>query len=204
MKLYQIHQSGNCYRVRLMLGLLHLEAETIELNHEAGDLGRDSFRALNPLGEVPVLVDGEVCLRDSQAILVFLAARYGAPHWLPLEPGALARIQQWLSFAANEIQNGPRLARGIVRFRRAGDLPEALRKAQRALEHLDAHLANREWLETGSPTVADIACYPYVSRAADAGIDMRPYAALGRWLQRVERLPGFVTLEARMPNASSP
>jgi glutathione S-transferase len=199
MKLYQIHASANCYRVRLMLALLGLAAELVELDHHGGELESPAFRGLNPFGEVPVLADGEVRLRDSQAILVYLARRYGAAHWLPLEPGDLARIQQWLSFAANEIQNGPRLARGIVLFGRSGDLEEALRRTGRVLALLDGHLASRKWLETASPTIADVACYPYVNRIGDAGVELSRYAALGHWLRRVESLDGYVALEAGGP-----
>ena len=195
MMLYQIHASANCYRVRLMLGLLGLQAELIEVDHDRGELESAAFRALNPFAEVPVLADGEVRLRDSQAILVYLARRYGPDHWLPINPGDLARIQQWLSFAANEIQNGPRLARGIVLFGRSGDLPDALRKTRRAIGLLDAHLSDREWLETAETTIADIGCYPYVSKAADAGVDMSTYPSLRKWLLRVEHLDGFSLLD---------
>ena len=202
MKLYQIHASANCYRVRLMLSLLGREAEWIEVDHQGGELESARIRALNPFGEVPVLVDGDVRLRDSQAILVYLARRYGDAHWLPVEAGDLARVQQWLSFAANEIQNGPRIARGIVLFGRKGDFEIALRNTRRALALLDARLDDRQWLETDAPTVGDIACYPYVSRATDAGIDLADYPALLGWLKRIERLDGFVTLEAGNPAQS--
>lgn len=201
MKLYQIHASANCYRVRLMLSLLGLKAKWIEVD-PLGELESAKFRELNPFGEVPVLLDGDTRLRDSQAIVVFLARRYGAPHWLPLEAADLGRVQQWLSFAANEIQNGPRIARGIVLFGRAGNLEIALRSAKRALELLDCRLVDREWLETNLPTVADIACYPYVSRAGDAGITLANYPSLCSWLRRIERLDGFITLEARNPAQS--
>ena len=197
MNLHQIHESANCYRARLMLALLGLKAHIVDVDHRGGALERAPFLALNPFGEVPVLEDGALVLRDSQAILVYLARRYGAPHWLPADPADLARVQQWLSFASNEIQNGPRLARGIVLFGRAGDLADARKKAERALALLDRRLEGREWLETREPTIADIACYPYVSRGADAGIAMANYPALQAWFKRVEALPGFVTLEAR-------
>ena len=197
MKLYQIHASGNCYRVRLMLALLARTAECIEVDHENGELRADWFRSLNPLGEVPVLVDGALCLRDSLAIITYLARAYGAPHWLPQGAEETARIQQWLSFVANEIQHGPRLARAIVLYGVAGDIGEARARAARALGHLDAHLGNREWLETDLPTVADVACYPYVSRASDAKLEMLAYSNLQRWLRRVEALDGFIDLDER-------
>ncbi len=199
MKLYQIHESANCYRVRLMLGLLALNAEWIEVDYRHGALETAEYRALNPFGEVPVLVDGETHLRDSQAILVYLARRYGAPHWLPLDAADLGRVQQWLSFAANEIQNGPRIARGIVLFGRAGDFGAAQRAARRTLALLDGRLAGRGWLETNQPTVADVACYPYVSRANDAKIALSDYPALCTWFKRLEGLPGFIAMETREP-----
>ena len=199
--LHQIHESANCYRVRLMLSLLGLRARVADVDHRGGALDRPPFRALNPFGEVPVLEDGPLVLRDSQAILVYLARRYGAPHWLPLDAADLGRVQQWLSFAANEIQNGPRLARGIVLFGRAGDLGDARKKAERSFALLDLRLADRSWLETDYPTVADVACYPYVSRGADAGIAMSSYPALQSWFARVESLEGFVALEWRAPTS---
>ncbi|MCW5770549.1 MAG: glutathione S-transferase family protein [Rhodospirillaceae bacterium] len=197
MKLYQLHASHNCYRVRLMLALLGLEAERIEM--EPAGLSQPDFLALNPLGEVPVLADGATVLRDSHAILAYLARRYGAAHWLPDAAGDLARVLQWTSFAANEIQNGVRMARGICRFGRAGDLAEATAKARRALAHLDTRLSQRDWLETADPTIADVACYPYVCRAEEAGIDMAAYPALQRWFARIEALPGYVPPEADAP-----
>jgi glutathione S-transferase len=197
MKLYQIHASGNCYRVRLMLALLGKSAEIVEIDHASGELRSERFKALNPLAEVPVLADGTLCLRDSQAIIVYLARAYGAPHWLPQAAGDMARIQQWLSFAANEIQHGPRLARGIVLWKRPGNFDEARARAVRALEFLDARLVEREWLETRQPTVADVACYPYVSHAGDAQIDVRAYPNLNRWLRRIEALEGFIDMETR-------
>jgi glutathione S-transferase len=66
---------------------------------------------------------------------------------------------------------------------------------------LDLRLKGRAWLETDQPTVADIACYPYVSRGADAGIAMSNYPSLQAWFARIEALKGFVTLEFRAPGA---
>ena len=195
MTLHGIPGSGNTYRVRLMLGLLHLPYALVAIaGHEA--LADPAFRALNPFGEAPVLVDGEVVLRDSQAILVYLARRHGGAHWLPATSAPLAAVCQWLSFAANEIQNGPRMARAITLGLVGGDLAAARARATRALSLLDGRLVGREWLETEHPTIADVACYPYVWNAVEGGIDMTPCADLRAWLRRVEALPGFVAMDA--------
>jgi glutathione S-transferase len=175
-----------------MLALLQIEYETIEAIGGRGQLTAPGLLAANPLGEVPVLVDGDLTLRDSQAILVYLAAAYG-PHWLPATPAGLGAVTQWLSFAANEIQNGSRLARAIKQGY-PGDFHAARKRARRVLQHVDRHLASgRLWLEGDRPSVADIACYPYLSTPADADIDLADYPAVARWAADVAALPGYIS-----------
>ena len=69
--------SGNAYKVRLLLTLLGLEFEETVVNLQTGENRTESFLALNPRGQIPTLVDGDVTVWDSQAILVYLARRYG-------------------------------------------------------------------------------------------------------------------------------
>ena len=83
--LYGGSVSGNAYKARLLLSLLGLDFEEINVNLMAGENRTGAFLALNPRGQIPVLVDGEVTIWDSQAILVYLARRYGVA-WLPVEP----------------------------------------------------------------------------------------------------------------------
>jgi glutathione S-transferase len=185
--------SGNTYRVRLFLSLLGL-SYCFKGISDHKDLSDPAFRALNPFGEVPVVVDRDLVLRDSQAILVYLARAYGRPSWLPEAAGPLAAVVQWLSFAANEIQNGPRMARAIALGIVDGDLTGASGRAQRAVHLLDDRLHGREWLATENPTIADIACYPYVWNVEEGGVDTAGLQELRAWLRRIERLPGFVAM----------
>jgi glutathione S-transferase len=193
--LHGIASSGNTYRVRLMLALIRLPyAFAAVTGHDA--LATPAFRALNPFGEAPVLVDGDVVLRDSQAILVYLARRDGRFDWLPEAAPAMAAVCQWLSFAANEIQNGPRMARAITRGIVAGDLAAAHGRATRAVRLLDARLRGRAWLETERATIADIACYPYIFNAEEGGVETAALTGLRAWLARIEALDGFVAMDA--------
>ena len=82
-KLYDFELSGNCYKVRLLMSLLGLEHELVPVNLLAGEHKSPKFLQLNLLGEVPVLTDGDLVLADSQAILVYLAKKYGNEAWLP-------------------------------------------------------------------------------------------------------------------------
>ena len=107
--LYGTPVSGNAYKARLLLSLLGLEFEEIDVNLMSGENRTESFLALNPRGQVPVLVDGEATVWDSQAILAYLARRYGEA-WLPADPVAMAEVMQWLAVSENELLFG--LARG--------------------------------------------------------------------------------------------
>ena len=77
MKLYDMELSGNAYKVRLFAALVGLDMELKPVDLAAGEHKQSPFIDLNPWAQVPVLEDGDVVLRDSQAILVYLARRYG-------------------------------------------------------------------------------------------------------------------------------
>jgi glutathione S-transferase len=193
MKLYDLTLSGNCYKVRLFLGLIGQRADLQALDMRAGEHKRADYLAINPRGQVPALVDGELRLGDSQAILVYLARRYADAAWYPLDAISQGRIAGWLSFAANEIQQGPGMARLGKLFGMPIDQAGAQHKAVAALELLDAHLAGHDWLAQGSlPSIADIAVYPYAALAGDGGIDLTPYAHLAAWFARLRALPGYI------------
>ena len=201
-RLYDTPPSGSCHKVRLLLSMLDLEHEIVPVDFEGGEHRSAAFLEINPFGEIPVLVDGDIVLRDSQAILVYLARRYGMGNWLPLEPETMARVMQWLCVAANEIQNGPNPARRAIVFGRAFDVAAAQAIARRLLTIMDTHLEDREWLETGRPTIADLACYPYIALAPEGRIPLEPYPAVRAWIKRLEGLPGYVPMPG-LPAISS-
>lgn len=194
MKLYDLELSGNCYKVRLFAALAHIPLEIVPVDFLGGAHKRAPLIDLNPWGELPILVDGERVLRDSQAILVYLAGKEGGAAWWPAEPALQADVVQWLSTAANEIQHGPASARLVDKFGYAIDKPEALRRAARILALLDAHLARHDWLAASRPTIADCAVYPYVALAGEGGIELAPYAHIGRWIARIKALPGYLPM----------
>ncbi|KAA3629879.1 MAG: glutathione S-transferase family protein [Proteobacteria bacterium] len=191
MKLYDHPLSGNCYKVRLAASILNIDYETVPVDLMSGEQKGDDFRAINPLGQVPVLEDDGVVVRDSQAILVYLAGRFGGPDWLPGDPAGLAEVMQWLSFSAREMLEGPALARAIVLFRRPDDPAPVQKRARRAMAVLDQHLANHDWLALERPTIADLACYPYAALAHQGGVEMGEYGHLPGWFRRIQALPGW-------------
>ena len=95
MKLYDYILSGSCYKVRLFLNILGLEYDKAPVDFYPGkDHKKPDFLALNPLGQLPVLVDGELILRDAQSILLYLASRYDDSNtWFPDNAAARGRVQ---------------------------------------------------------------------------------------------------------------
>lgn len=194
MKLYNLELSGNCYKVRLFAGLAGIPLDIEAVDFLGGAHKRPPLIDLNPWGELPVLQDGDLALRDSQAILVYLAARYADERWLPRDAAGMAQVMQWLSTAANEVQNGPAAARLVDKFGSAIDKADTLRRSARILPLIEAHLAKQDWLALDRPTIADCAVFPYVALAPEGGISLADYPAIRAWIARVKALPGFVTM----------
>ncbi|MCB1739530.1 MAG: glutathione S-transferase family protein [Gammaproteobacteria bacterium] len=194
MKLYDGLLSGNAYKARLLLSLLGLEHELVNVDLARGENRTVSFLKLNPRGQIPVLVDGDVTIWDSQAVLVYLARRYGDPHWYPLDPVPLATVNQWLAFSENECLFGMARARAVKVFNRPFDFDQCQEYALSGLRVLDAHLADRDWLATDEVTVADIACYPYVGLIPVAEINLYAHENVVAWMKRIQRLPGYIDM----------
>lgn len=191
-KLYDHELSGNCHKVRLMLSLLELEYKIMPVDLMSGKQKSPEFYELNPLGQVPVLTDGDLVLRDSQAILVYLARRYGNEDWLPVQAEPMSKVLQWLSTAANDIQNSLSTARLYYLFNLEVDLDLVQQRAHGVLQVIDELLAQQSWLELDHPTIADIACYPYVGLAPDGRISLEPYPHVIAWIDRIKKLPGYI------------
>lgn len=188
--LYGVPLSGHSHRVELFLNLLGLPYAYEEA--DAAVRASPEFRAMNLLGQVPVIRDGDLVLADSNAILTYLARRYdaGGP-WLSEDPVEAAAIQRWFSIAAGEVMYGPAAARVMTLFGVPGDISRCHAVAGRLLAFMEAHLAGRQWLALDRATLADIACYSYVAHAPEGGVDLSPYPNVAAWIGRVEALPRF-------------
>lgn len=192
MKIYQHPLSGHSHRVVLFASLLGLNAELVEVDLMSGAHKKPEFLAMNAFGQVPVLDDNGVMVSDANAILVYLAKKYGPSSWLPEDAIGAAQVQRWLSVAAGEIAYGPAAARLITVFGAGFNADEVIGRAHDLLGKMESHLANRDWLAADHPTIADIAAYSYIARAPEGNVDLAKYTAVKRLLSRVEALPGFV------------
>lgn len=193
-KLYDLELSGNCYKVRLFCALLGLDLEIEPIDFMAGAHKASPLIDMNPFGEIPVLEDGDIVLRNSQAILVYLARKYGGESWLPADPVEMARVVSWLMVAENEIARGPNDARLHDKFGFTLDIDKARANAARILGILEAHLSKNDWLALARATIADIACMPYVALGHEGGVPLDDYPAIRAWIDRIKTLPGFIVM----------
>nr|WP_316630058.1 glutathione S-transferase N-terminal domain-containing protein [uncultured Brevundimonas sp.] len=113
--LYDFHLSGNAHKARNLLALIGVDYELRPVDLVAGEQRQPDFLKLNPFGHVPVLVDGDVAIRDSSAILVYLGRKYGRGYWLPVDAEGEARVQEWLAVATNEVAERTRASRASSR-----------------------------------------------------------------------------------------
>jgi len=197
-RLYSFPPSANPYKVRLFLSMLDLEHEVMPVNLMEGENKQPDFLALNPFGQVPVMIDGDDTVCDSQACLVYLARKYGGETWLPNDPAGEAAVAEWLSRAANEIHNGPWLTRfATMRPGRVALPMDVLHeRCQVILSIMDQHLAGQDWLALADrPTIADVAIFAIVSLLGDANIDTADYSNIDAWLARMRELPGAIALD---------
>jgi glutathione S-transferase len=204
--LHDYELSGECYKVRLLLALLGLSYRLVPVDiHPGADHLQPEFLDLNPLGEVPVLVDGDIVLTDVPAMLVWLAGRYDpGRRWLPEPAEALTWVTQWLGVSTRLAASA-----GVARMALARTEDVALEglqaQAHRLLRVIDAHLwfaerRGEDWLlPRAHPTIADVACFPDLALCEEAGISRLDYPAIRRWLDRVRRIGGFTVMSGIFP-----
>lgn len=193
-KLYRFALSGHSHRIELFLSLLGLPVQLIDIDLRKAQQKSAEFLQLNPFGQVPVIDDGGVVLADSNAILVYLAKKYGR-QWLAEDALLAARIEQWLSVAAGPLAAGPASARLITVFGAKLDAEVVQARAHALLRVIDDVLREKPFLTGDQPTIADIANYTYIAHAPEGDVSLREYPSVTAWLARIENLHGFVPMQ---------
>jgi len=197
MRLYDYLDSGNGYKVRLLLSHLHIAYDLVPIDIMKGESRTPEFLRRNPNGRIPVLeLDDGTCLAESNAILFYLAE--GTPY-LPADRLARAQAFQWMCF--EQYSHEPFIATSRFWLRhlelteeRRRALVEKKRLGEAALGVMAAHLADREFFVGGRYSIADIALYVYTHVADQGGFDLAPYPRIRDWLERVRRQPGHVPM----------
>ncbi|WP_374351155.1 glutathione S-transferase family protein [Chitinimonas sp.] len=194
-KLYSFPLSGHAHRARLALSLLKVPTELIEVDLRKGEHKQASFLAMNSFGQVPVIDDNGTIVADSNAILVYLASKFGDESWLPRDPAGQAAVQRWLSVAAGLVAFGPAAARLVTVFGAGFNAEEVIGRSHNLLKVMEAELASKSFLIANKPSIADIANYTYIAHAPEGNVSLDAYPNVRAWLARIEALPGFVPMQ---------
>lgn len=190
--LYEFPMSGHSHKARLLLSLLKVPYDSVVVRGGEREHKSPDFLAMNPFGQVPVLRDGDLVLRDSQAILTYLARRHGGDSWLPADPAQHAQVVSWLATAGNEMTRGPNALRLHHKFGRAILVEDAQQITANLLAVLEERLRQHDWVALDHITIADIALFPYLALAPEARIDLGHHPHVVAWLARIQALDGYV------------
>ena len=195
--LYGNLESGNVYKVRLLLAQLDIPHRRIDVDQIRGEPKSEIFRAINPIGKIPALrlEDGRV-LSESGAILYYLAQ--GTAFW-PDEPWDQAQVLRWIFF--EQYSHEPYIAvnRYLLRFNNDTDgaaerIAVNAVKGNQALDVMERHLRDHDWFGVGQCSLADIALYAYTHVAHEGGFDLTEFPAVMAWLARTRARPGHIGL----------
>ena len=199
LRLYDYLESGNGYKVRLLLTQLGIPFERIELDIQKSETRTPEFLRRNPNGRIPCLeLEDGTHLWESNAIQFYLAE---GTDFLPAGRLERAQVLQWMFF--EQYSHEPYIA--VVRFwlaysgtpeLYADRVPERMKGGYAALDAMERHLEGRSFLVADRYTVADISLYAYTHVADEGGFDLAPYPAIRSWLSRVASRPGHVTIDA--------
>jgi len=197
-KIYGDVQSGNCYKIKLLVSLLDIRHDWIHIDVIKGGTHTTEFLAKNPNGKIPVLeLDNGSCLAESNAILNYLAV---GSVLLPEDRFERARVLQWQFFEQYSHEPYIAVARYIAKYL---GLPEE-RKAEyaakqqgghKALAVMEQQLANTPYLVGQCLTIADISLYGYTHVAHEGGFDLSGYPAIKAWIKCIAAQPGYVGME---------
>lgn len=197
MKLYNTPISPNGKRVRICAAELGLALDETRIDFARGDARTPEYLALNPMGKVPTLVDGELVLWESAAILWYLAARRGPSALWPADARAQADVMRWLFFASCHLD--PYFTTLVVeRFIKARrGLPSdethvtyATEMLARFVPVVDEALGRRQFL-AGGFGLGDIALGCTLELSPSLRYDLEPFAHVRAWLARCQARPSW-------------
>ena len=204
MKLYCFGESGNAYKAALALTLADVEWEPVYVDFFGGETRLPAFRAINEMGEVPVLVDGETTLSQSGVILDYVSSKSGK---LGGRSAAERReVLRWLFWDNHRLSGIAGSTRYIMNFlaedkRPAGVVPFQQGRLKAAFTILNTHLADRTWIAGQAVTIADLSCCGYLYYPEPFGFSRADWPYIDRWLDRIAALPGWKAPYDMMPGS---
>jgi glutathione S-transferase len=195
--LYCFAQSGNAYKVALMLQLCGAKWQPRFVDFFNGETRKPEYRAINEMGEVPVLEHGGKRLSQSGVILHFLADRFRK-----FQGEDRQEVLRWILWDNHKLTSYIATLRFFVQFQKTGETPvtEFLRgRVKTSLGILNSHLEKSAFAAGEAPTIADFSMCGYLYWPDEFGVSWTDYPNIGAWLERIRALPGWVHPYQLMP-----
>jgi glutathione S-transferase len=195
MKLFARRTSSNCQKVLWLLGELGLDCEFVATGGDAGGLDAPAYRALNPNGRVPTLLDGDLAVWESHTILRYLASKYAPARFWSDDPAERSRFERWMDWSQAQLD-----AAFMSLFWGHWRTPERerderqnrlyLSQCRRYMKVLDAALAGQPYLLGDGLTLADIPAGALMYRYANLDVTDPLLPNVARWYAALsERAP---------------
>jgi glutathione S-transferase len=196
MKLYSVQASNNCRRVLATAQHLGVELEVIE--QPMSELKSSPYLAINPNGKVPTLVDGDLSLWESRAIMQYVASKKPSAFW-PADDKHRADIARWQFWEASHLSRGTgayafeKLFKKI--FMKQDADPAALAVGEKewhaSAPILNAQLEGKKFILGSELTLADFSVGACFSYAEPSGLPMNDYGHIKSWLARLDEVPAW-------------
>lgn len=193
-KLHCFGESGNAYKAAITLELAGVDWEPVFVDFFHGATRSPEFRALNPMGEVPVLQDGDITLSQSGVIQDYISSKTGK---FGGQTAAERReVLRWMLFDNHKVSGIAGPLRFNMNFipaekRNQGANDYLAMRFASALKVMNRVLETRDWLASDATTIADLACCGYLFYPEPFTFDRNDYPAVDAWLSRIAALPGW-------------
>ncbi len=193
-QLYCFGESGNAYKCALALELTGTPWQARHVDFFNGEARGPAFRAINEMGEVPVLVDGDLTLAQSGVILLHIAEKTG--RFGGAGPEEAREVLRWILWDNHKLSTQVGTTRFLMNFLPPEKRPEAVIAFQQgrlkaAYGVLNDHLAGRDWIVGQGPTLADLSCCSYLYYPEPFGFSRADWPNIDAWLDRIAALPGW-------------
>jgi len=192
-KFYCFAESGNAYKAALTMELAEFDYEQVFVDFFKGEARSDAFKAINPMGEVPVLVNGGLTLTQSGVIQQYVVDKTGKLGGAAADKYELLR---WVLWDNHKMSSQAGTTRFLMNFLPEEKRPQDVIKFMQgrlaaAYAVLDGHLAGRDWVAGDSLTVADLSCCGYLFYDEPFGFVRADWPNIDAWLTRISETPGW-------------
>jgi len=205
-KLYCFGESGNAYKCALALTFADMDWEPVYVDFFNGEARSPAFKAINEMGEVPVLIDGDTTLTQSGVILDYISSKTGK---LGGRSAAERReVLRWMFWDNHKLSTQIGTTRFLSNFlpeakRPEGVIPFLQGRLKAAYKVLEDHLTAQKWIVGDGLTIADLSCCGYLYYPEPYGFDRADWPHISAWLDRIAATPGWKHPYELMPGNPS-